>query len=417
MTASSDFDCYLCGAQNDATADHCARCNGQLLRIPSDTVDDTVDDATSADLVDEAAAEAPAEAEVERKRNRRKLRKGTVQEQRLSDALGLPPELIDAEEDPEDPLIETVVTSIPRATPSADIPLLGTRAGAIPQAALKDSEFGRNTYILLFLLVLATGWLGYSTLTGSSSQPDSIAFTGTTTTSSTSTTTTEAPRNVLPEETILSLFRDAFVRVEIYECVSEVVNELEREPILETAGISIDTNNVMVGSTTNIGSGVAFIRPRLSGTGRVALLTRTPDGTIATSLRGTSNHLRLNEDVLDTPEQTHFVTFDLASRQAAISATAQGTIAEIEASDTGDAQTLTFNGRGYPTTPFIDFDRRVERIPETDIPPNAQPCQALDYLQHEAIAGSLGEQTDEATSPFGSEGDETEGVAKELEGQ
>lgn len=405
MSSSSDFDCYLCGAQNEPTADHCARCSGQLLRIPSVDGDDVDGESSGAQDGESSEAEGNG-APPEEKKSRRKLRKGTVQEQRLSDALGLPPELIDIDEDPEDPLVDTVVTSIPRATPSADIPLLGTRAGAVPQAAMKDREFGKATYILLGLMVLATGWLAYSTLIGGGDEPESIAFTGTTTTSSTSTTSTEAPRRIWQPTEIQDVYDSTFVRVDLYECSTGEDQEVTGELVGQTVGVALDTNNILIGDHAE----AVVVRSR-TGASRVALVSRTPDGIVATSLRGNSRNLGLTAASNETPDETYFVGFEPETNAVETTTEMQGATAEIEVSNTGDAHTVFLAGTRYDTAPFIELDLSAELIPDAEI--NSEPCETSSYVRIVAGESTILSEPD-TTSPTP---DEAVGESTEAEDQ
>ena len=78
----SDHQCYLCGAQNDPSASFCSRCNGQLLSLGNEP--------------EPEAAPEPEVPEVEEKKGpdnfsrlRQLRRKSTLDDSRLSDALGL----------------------------------------------------------------------------------------------------------------------------------------------------------------------------------------------------------------------------------------------------------------------------------------------------------------------------------------
>jgi len=378
MAESSSSDCYLCGAQNEPDASYCARCNGQLLRIP---VDEESEDheGNPESASDEPTADTTTEADGEKPSRRRRTRKGTLQDQRLSDALGLDTDIEPSVEDvDEGSLVDTVVTSIPRATPSASIPLIGTRAGAVPQAAMGDREFGKKTFAFLGVLLLVTGWLGYRTLIKESPEPDSIAFTGTTTTSSTSSTTTIKPRRTWQVSEVETEYGAAFLRVEIYECRTELEKGETRVPIVETLGVSVNTHNVLVGGSRS--GDVAVMRSR-TGAASVGLIDVTPDGSlIATTTRATSRNLGL-DPAIELGEAKFFVNYDEETNVVEGTETKQNARAEIATNEFGDAHTVFLEGRSYPVTPLADVDTLVEFDPEIELSKKATYCDTAAALR------------------------------------
>ena len=107
----SDHECYLCGAKNDPAASFCSRCSGQLLKLGSDP---------------EPQPEVVAEPElpvVEKKKSEKTSRlsqlrrKSTLDDSRLSDALGL------GGEAPTPGIPEAQVTAVPKAKTATDIPI------------------------------------------------------------------------------------------------------------------------------------------------------------------------------------------------------------------------------------------------------------------------------------------------------
>jgi hypothetical protein len=294
MSASSSNDCYLCGARNDPEADFCVRCDGQLLKLPTENLD--IADTDPADLIIDEVSEDPIETP-----RKRRNRSGWVEDLRLSDALGMNEEDIDPE------FIDPVVTSIPRATQSASIPLIGTRTGMIPQSSMHAKDLGARTYVLLGLLLLATAWLGWATLSEDNmdTRPDNLAFTNSTLPVQ-ATTTTEAPRRKWTEAEAVGRYGPAFTRVLLYDCPSTTPEgatvKIEEIDDLWTAGIAIDEHNVIVNESDLRSANVAVIRSR-NGVRRLAIVTPGPERLrIVTTDATISRHLALTETSLGDPE-------------------------------------------------------------------------------------------------------------------
>lgn len=409
MTASSNSDCYLCGAQNEPDASFCARCNGQLLRIPGA-------EATEPEAV---ATPEPEPTEVvdrdellsaEPNTKRRRTRKGNLQDQRLSDALGLTEEVPLGEVDRDDPgdddgwFAETVVTSIPRATQSSEIPLLGTRAGAVPQAAM-DRETGTKTYVLLAFLLVFTGWFGYNTITREAPQPDSIAFASTSTTMATTTTTTEKPEREWQENEVQGQYRSMFVTVSFYSCDAANPNEL-----LDTAnGVIASTHNVVT-ATAPANAGAAIIRSR-TGQRRLAMVDRSSDGLIvATATRATARNLS-DFGASDDPPR-YFVSYDPETKIATTSAASNGeAVSEVLVTSTGKVNSVRIGQRTISSDDLVAIDNRYEINPDVPAPEAGTPCS--NAKRHRLIVPEGQELIDESTNQPSQDGADAAAIDEE----
>jgi len=382
MSPSANTDCYLCGAPNEPEASHCARCNGQILRIPSA---DPVDVAEDTAPVEELRAELLPEEPEAKTPKRRISRKGNIADQRLSDALGLDKTVeID---DGDDGLVDTVVTSIPRATPAADIPLLGTRAGAVPQSAMRDREAGKLTYVLLALLALVTGWLAYDTVLTEPEGPPSIAFTGTTTTSSTSTTTTEPQRRTWQVGDVNAKYSQVFASITLFNCS----NPASPDELAEVFGVALDDHNVLIdGSGFGGSADVAQVASR-AGTGtRIAILETSAAGArIATARTAWSRNIGIDELPADPGvDESFFVGFDPVSKAVTIDTTRQDLAVEISVSETGDPVTVYMADAAYSVADLVEIDTRVEDEPAATVPSNPTSCQIAASWSDASTAGT-----------------------------
>ncbi len=371
MSASSSSDCYLCGARNDPDASYCERCNGQLLRIP---VEEQPEELLSIDSIVDDISEPPGiEIDAPVSKPRPRARKGSLQDQRLSDALGLSEGTTSVDPD----LVDTVVTSIPRATPSADIPLLGTRAGAVPQSSLSSSEFGKRTYVLLGLLLIATAWLGYSTLTGKDSTPDSIAFTGTTAPPSSTTTTTEKPERVWKANEVEGRYSFALVRLDLVRCP---VGEDDEPEIVETTGVNLTTNNVVFNALPMPNADMAIIKNR-TGARRLAIIERLNDGvSIASTMTPTSRNLGIDPSV-EPGTSAFFVAYDPTTNVVTTTTERQALPVQIEVGSNGEALAVVLDLQTVSTAELSGIDSRVETKPDYEVPKKPSDCEIADSLQ------------------------------------
>ncbi len=353
--SGSISDCYLCGARNDPQEKFCVRCNGQLLRIATEE-EEVVEDAPDFDveeLTDLHEEEEASTAKLPR------WRKGSVEDQRLSAALGL-----DEDIPIDDDLIDTVVTSIPRATPATEMPMIGTRPGAVQQAVLHTSDgVGRRTYVLLVLLLLATVWLGYTTLS-SRGEPDNLAYTTAQSTSTTTTTTTTAaPVREWSVAEVDGRFGSAFVRAELFACTAaangdgEIVIELLATGI--GSGVAVDPYNSVL-SVADVPNATAARIVGRSGTSRVARVDRDPatGAMVATSHQATSRHLRLTDENEGAP--TFFLHFDPATNAVQTSTAGLDQLDQIVVTNQGDAEGIRVGGLSLNHDQLLLLDRRVE---------------------------------------------------------
>ena len=399
MAVSSTSDCYLCGARNEPEASYCVRCNGQLLSIPAQeetdlefvSIDDIVDDISEPETL--AVAEAP--------RQNRRPRKGSLQDQRLSDALGLQDDVEIESQDNALGLADTVVTSIPRATPSADIPLIGTRAGAVPQSAMQSKEFGRRTYILLALLLLATAWLGYGTVRGGDDAPDSIAFTSTIVPPSTTSSTIKPDREWRLSE-VDGRFAQTFVRIDLIRCP---LGEGSTAQVVESVGVAINTNNVIIDATPLPAADIAWVRSR-TGSRRLALLERTVDGLyVATAMTSTSRNLGIEAD--SPGEPAFFVSYDPETNDVETSSSDNGGLVQILVSPNGDAHSVRIGGRTFSAAALGVIDTRIERDEEVTLGRAPTACERASALQEVDAADAEVQDPDNAELPTG-DGEPTE---------
>jgi len=406
---SSSTDCYLCGASNEWDAEFCIRCSGQLLRLPGD--------GPSADIPEEEATtevEAPeVEAEGEDSGRRRVgfRRKGSVQDERLSDALGL-----SDNSDVTDPdFFEAVVTEIPRATPSADIPLIGTRPSAITHSSAAGSP-SRRVYVLLGLLLLSTVWLGWTTLSGSGSAPDNLAFEIPATTTTT-TTNTEAPRREWTESEIAGRFSDVFVRAELFECGAiDLEARVPTSEVLNDAlgsGIAIDGFNSLIDTTALPNANAALLVSR-SGSTRIALLQPSDYGTLATSPAPARRDLELDESVEGEARFTVGYSPDTNEVETIESASASSAAAHSVAVNAfGEATAIQITGPEIPVADLTELGDSIEVLAPFE--PNQNTCtraalaleltstaeareQAAALDPQEPSAGEENEQDDQSTA-------------------
>ncbi|MFT7475425.1 MAG: hypothetical protein ACI81L_002364 [Verrucomicrobiales bacterium] len=367
MPASPTSDCYLCGARNDPEAGFCVRCDGQLLKLPTDNVD----------LADEPLGHVfkglPQSDKAVEARPKKRARKVSFEDQRPSDALGLED---DYNEMLDPKFVDTVVTSIPRATLSADIPLLGTRAGAVPQSAMNAGELGRRTYVLLALLLLATGAFGWSTLASSEEEtPDNLAFTEATVpiTTAITTSTKRAPRQWTKNE-VDGAYGPTFVRIELLECAAT-----SSAPVAEATGvgIAVDTHNAVIDPTPLRNVNAAVIRSRTGGR-RLATVERNADGLhVATALIATSRNLDVE---LVEGDATHFVGYDPDTNAVSTNAAAQDVPAEIRITPTGDVHSIRLGSRVTNASHLANITGRVQNNPEVSLPDNPSLCQQVRNL-------------------------------------
>lgn len=376
MSDAPSSDCYLCGARNDLDADFCIRCDGQLLKLPSDALDIAITDPE--ELIDDAIPDV--EEDVVQKPRRRRVGSGSVEDQRLSDALGL---LAGDDDSDADGLLDTIVTGVPQAKQSANIPLIGTRTGIVPQSALESKEFGARTYVLLVLLLMATAWLGWSTLTDGAQEasPDNLAFTDSTL-PITTTSTTERPRREWSEAESSGRYGGAFHRVLLYDCPSVGPNgeTVNIEPLDErwTAGIAVDEHNVIVDRATLPTANVAIIQAR-NGARRLAIVEAGPS---ETRISTTSSVISRNLDLAEAPdgEAIFFLTYDQESNAVESHRERTEEPLELVVSNYGELLEARVRRAKLPFDELNAIVKRVEVVTEKDAPVPNTTCDRASQL-------------------------------------
>ena len=398
---SSSTDCYLCGASNDLDAEFCIRCSGQLLRLPSDGPSTDVpeqDESTETEDSDQAEIEDSGRA------RRVFRRKNSVQDERLSDALGLSDNSHTT--DPE--FLEAVVTDIPRATPSADIPLIGTRPGAVTQKTL-DGNSNQRTFVLLGLLLLATVWLGWTTLRSNSGVPDNLAFDVSTTTSTPSTTTTEPPRREWTTSEIESEFRDVFERAQLLVCgaIDPTARRIE-SPVLERgigSGVAIDRFNSLIDTSELPNATVALLVSR-QGISRIALLQPSEFGTLATARTATRRDLNLAEREIE--ESRFTVNYDPETNRVNTTEGSSGTSPSVSVNAFGDAEGIRVGDQQIPVQRLQGLGDMVVRVNENQpIDPDQSACTQA-ALHFELASAAEARELAAAQEPGPAAGEENE---------
>lgn len=371
--SGSSFDCYLCGTSNDADADVCAKCNGQLLKLGA-LDDEHVDDAeTTGDGVDELAlmsdfedqpeqeAETSAPAKTKnpmRKRLSRSIHT-SVEDRRLSDALGLSDE--PGEGASLDGLkgLDTEVTSIPRARPAENIPVLGTRTVAPGSRTqfVDDDRISKISYVALAVLIVVTGWFGYNALLGGgNSEPTNIAFAEATTTLAPTTTTTEAPDEGLTLAQVDFIYGAAVVRIVPYSCTADETGAIG-DPM---TGIAINDRSVLLPPNLPAETTAVQIVTR-TGSTRVGLVSTTAGLPIATSDVLTTRNLAIENTASDAD---FYVGYDLASNAVSTTESPQSLDAEISVTKTGALHEVRIGSRVTPGAVLAGIDLTVDVDPE-----------------------------------------------------
>jgi len=352
--SESYSDCYLCGARNDAQEKFCVRCNGQLLRLAPEPEHD-IDE-----LVDAAIEDLPDEPEPP-KTKATKWRKGSVEDERLSAALGL-----QSETEIDEDLIDTVVTSIPRAVPATEMPIIGTRTLPPTQAKLHSTDKPPyRIFVLLALLVLATGYLGYITLKPTPpAGPDELAFTAQSTSTTASTTSTTIPQREWTVDEVDGRFASAFVGVELFECrqVTNDAGEIDVEQVATGfgSGVAIDDYNVLLDASNVPGANIGRVLSR-SGAPRIAVVNTDPGSgaKIATSIQRSTRNLRLEDTTQGEP--SFYLHFDPETAAVQTSTEALEGVDQIVVTNLGDAVSIRVGGRTFDHAELRSIDARVEQ--------------------------------------------------------
>lgn len=354
----SDHECYLCGAKNDPAASFCSRCSGQLLKLGSDP---------------EPQPEVVAEPElpvVEKKKSEKTSRlsqlrrKSTLDDSRLSDALGL------GGEAPTPGIPEAQVTAVPKAKTATDIPIIGTMPGS--SRGLRKEDPSRRVFVLLGLLVLAVGWLAWTTFgSASAPEPDNLAFEETTTTTLLpTTTTTEAPIREWSQGDVDALFGDTMVIVQLIACVGE-------EPTtVQTSGINIDTNTTLIDTAPLPSARSARIFTPLGASREAIITTKSNGATVAVSPRRGSDSLRLggepvgeNRFLLEFDQATNELTIDTVTSGEQLS----GNGTQLLVSNQGEAVEARIAGRTFDHEQLADSVDTLVSVEGAEVSPD-DPC-------------------------------------------
>lgn len=374
--AGSSFDCYLCGTTNPPEADHCTSCSGQLLRLPGDEPEpEDVDELGHvADFEDPEPPPQPEDARSAKKSKlspmQRRLRSSvhsSVEDQRLSDALGLsePAEasssdVSTATDDYGLDQLNTEVTSIPQTKAAENIPVIGagSHQGSSAVHYTDDDEVGPIAYFITALLIVATVWFGYDSLfRDRNPQPDNIAFIeSTTSTSVTSTTTTEAPPTTVPIDEVDFRFGPTIVRAVPYDC--DVSDDPVGDPVI---AVAIDEYSVVLANSLPAGVDTVQIVTR-TGNIRTGVVTNQGGINVATSNAPTSRNLGLEQVDLPVvaPAPAYFVGYDAEANLIYTTETSQSFDAEISVSDEGHPLEVRIGGSSFSTTDLAAIDVLIE---------------------------------------------------------
>ncbi len=347
--ATSTFDCYLCGTANPSDADYCVQCGGQLLKVA-----DAENHGDLPDAFENPFAEPSEPAQIPNsqppdapKKPARKVH-ASIEDQRLSDALGLTEKAEQPRQRPrKKQAVQKQSSGQPQPTgqrsqadpgqqPPQDRPL-GPQRGQLPPtsdpraglfSSRGDEEVGPIAWVIVGVLFLAVGWLGYFTLlrTDDRPTPESIGFVAE--------TTTLPPTTTIPEDEELTTLQEvdseydaSLVRIVPFACEAGQGDQ-SGEPVV---GVAINERSVLVGPALPAGTNAVRIVTR-TGASRVAILSQVGGATIATSNARTSRNLDI-EAV--GAEASFYLAFDLESNEVTTTETSQGTDVEIEVSDTG----------------------------------------------------------------------------------
>ncbi len=364
----SAFDCYLCGTTNPLEADHCTSCSGQLLRLPGDDAesDDPDELGDSANFDDPTPEPAPAPQKKSKlSPMQRRLQSSvlsSVEDQRLSDALGLSKqsEESSSDDDIDDGLdqLHTEVTSIPQTKAAENIPVIGTQ-GSSAIHYKDDDEVGPIAYVITALLIVATIWFGYDSLfRDRGPQPDSIAFTDTTrtSTSTSSTTSTQAPETTVPIDEVDFRFGPTIVLAVPFDC--DISDDPVADPLV---AVAIDEHSVVLGNNLPAGVDAVQIVTR-TGNIRVGVVHNRGGINLASSNAPTSRHLSLDE--VDYPvssvQPAYFVGYDAEANLVYTTEASQSFDAEIAVSDKGEAIDIRIGGNSFAAEDLASIDITVE---------------------------------------------------------
>lgn len=381
-------DCYLCGAHNDADASFCKRCNGQLLKLESSSPEPELD--AISDEPDEAPVEQPSSGNGPKSKTRGIRRGSTLEDSRLSDALGLG----DAEPDNLE-LLNTEVRSVPKAKVASGMPMLGSRASS--QRSLRQEAPEKRTWILLGLLLLVTTWVGWNALRPTS--PDSLAFTqdavAAPTTSTSSTTTTTTPPRLWSASEVTGTYGDAFVIVQLTECSAT------ETATAQSVGINVDRFTTLIDTSPLPGADVAQVFS-LRGAARGGAVLGTSDNGAPIAVFPVPRGRDIRIDAQDPGEAHFFLHLDENNLLAPVADSNVPGRTQVAVSAQGELVNIRINGQTLTAAEVSDAVDTVElREGETV---STDPCSWPGSFEF-ANAVSNNTNTDQTTSE-----DETEKV-------
>lgn len=415
--AESDFDCYLCGTSNDPDAASCINCNGQLLKLPvtHDDFDDSVEPGETSELdqsghehdvsssqggaesdFDNPPPQFPkpeptddsAEPEPAKKSMKQRLKRSihtSFEDQRLSDALGL------SEDVDELDRLNTDVTSIPRARPAENIPILGTQP--VPEGSrtqfTDDDQVSKAAYVMLAILILATVWLGYDTVAGGNDagNPDTIAFADSTTTAAPTTTTTAAPDMTWSLNEIEFQYGRPIVRIVPYTCNGNSVESVG-EPMI---GVALDTRSVILPSDIPAGTNVVQIVTR-TGSTRVGLVGNEGGIAIATSNVLSTRNLGITEI---SSEPFFYVGYDATTNTVTAGESPHNLDAEISASRFGELHEVRIGSTVIPGESLVNIDRSIEVAEGATAVARGTACQLAAPWEFSTPEGDVADEENE----------------------
>lgn len=324
------MDCYLCGASNPPDADFCTRCDGQLLKIGLDAEfhdEPELDELPGeVDGAPEDEADAPGTP-----KKLRQLRLKSVEDSRLSDALGLGAGEADGEWDDDAPI------AFPKAGPAAGIPMIGTRQPP-PTAEAMVERSSRPVYVLLGMLFAVVAWMAYNALfIRDDSLPESLALTNTTLAPQT-TSTTEAPPRPWSSAEVGGKFGPTFVRVTLIDCPIEQADApIPTQPLEEWTvfGVTVNEHSVLVAGSDLRTADVATIRSRFGNTA-LARISLPKNGVgVATTDRSLNRTLSLVEEPIGN--DVYFVSYDDEFATTTVTTERSDVPIEITVTDQGEA--------------------------------------------------------------------------------
>ncbi|MGI9605878.1 MAG: hypothetical protein ACR2P0_07030 [Acidimicrobiales bacterium] len=370
-------ECYLCGASNPADADFCTRCSGQLLKIGLESPEPPPIPETDPDSVEidgqESDSPEPIETHVGAASRHQSLR--SVEHRRLGAALGL-----SNGDDAAESFADT--SSVATARPSAEIPVIGTRPSAYAGMPASDNEPGRLTYILLILLALSVGWLGWTAVRHEPvdvSVPDGIAFA--TTTIPPATTTTTTPPRTWTDSEVGGTFGTAFLDVTLFTCPAfdAESEEVGVEPIGEwvVEGVAIGPHTVLLDATSTRGASIAEIRGR-RGSRALALLSDDESGAlVATTDADITRNLELQSDPRGS--DAYYVSRNDSTGETVVSEWPSMASLEVIVTDQGDSSGVRVRRERFGSPALIA--RTAERIVRIEIEDAKAPTSACDNVR------------------------------------